>query len=161
MSPEGPMTASVGVHSSWYSLGDQLADFAMAILPICGAAPLPSTTPSSANQSANAAPPRVATSLANLASRSKSSILPGFTVGSAKGLGAVDGAAGSNACPSIACGELQNAIPAEAIATAKITRLPDRFMFHPPLRVPQSSYNARAPRGHPSHGSGDPLKACK
>src|SRR5580658_6957384 len=64
----------------------------MATRPIRGAWPLLRATPSSANQSAKAAPPRARTSLENLASRSKSRTLPGLTVVSLKGLGAVEGA---------------------------------------------------------------------
>ncbi len=59
---------------------------------MAGCSPLPRATPSSANQSAKAAPPRARTSLANLASRSKSKTLPGLTVVSLRGLGAVEGA---------------------------------------------------------------------
>src|SRR4249919_1886588 len=56
-----------------------------------GAAPFPRATPSSANHSAKAAPPRASTSLAKRASRSKRRILPVLMVGSDSGLGAAEG----------------------------------------------------------------------
>src|ERR1700733_10198988 len=98
MSPEGPMSASVGVQVSWYCWGVQRASLTMATLPMSGAAPLPSATPSSANQSAKAAPPRSSTSLAKRASRSKRIILPGLMVVSDSGLGALAAAPGSGSC---------------------------------------------------------------
>src|ERR1035438_1786400 len=72
----------------------------IATRPTSGAAPLPSATPSSANQSAKAAPPRASTSLAKRASRSKRRILPGLTVGSMSGLGAAGASlVGKANCP--------------------------------------------------------------
>src|SRR6185437_10755095 len=116
MSPDGPIIPSVGVHESWYALGDQLADLAIATFPTSGAAPLPSVTPSSANHAANPAPPRSATSLANRASSSNSNALPEVIVGSARGFGTLEEGVGSSnwPYPGRAANRPQATTPAQA-----------------------------------------------
>ena len=108
-----------------------------------GAAALPSATPSPANQSANAAPPRAATSLAKRASSSKSSTLPGFTVVSVSGLGTSGRAPGSGNWPKTAWGVKAAIMPA--------TTTPQRLTLHLPVTFPalplERFHNSRALSG--------------
>src|ERR1035438_8263754 len=101
----------------------------IATRPTTGGCPLPSATPSSANQSAKAAPPRSSTSLANRASRSNRIILPGFTVGSLNGLGAADCTPG--------CSNWPKAGPVGTAKTAPASNAPHMILAH--FRVTFSS----------------------
>jgi putative FmdB family regulatory protein len=133
-----------------------VADFAMATLPIFGAAPLPSDTPSSANQALKPAPPFSRTSLAKRVSKSKRIILPGLTVESVSGLGDCEDVPGARSWAP--AGKLNKATKAATAALrSKNLRLASMCLpsFTESLR---SSYNVGRKRRCGHEGRPDPFK---